>query len=595
MNALGEHAPGEHQERKIALLLLRIRLCQNLHIMIEGIEGIGQRENIGTDFVGRELRPGTLQLILVPGQQGLQLVTALLSDGQNPEIAGMGMDIVLHGCDLCALLLRVLPENGADAHDGIQNIGTGVSLKGGELIKVKDIVLGGLVGEIAVLQRCQTDDSRILLCLSLRHILAPGLPDPLQHLLVGVLDQALETQHAALTGLEGLAILAVHGTEANVVELRLRLHKACLPGHPEELCEVQRLTAVGHIDVTGGLVELFPLQNGAQIRGGIECRTVGFPHHTGRQLLGICGLRDVHHQRALGLIGQSLVDERLDQPRDIGLGIGLALPEIEGHVQCAVILLEIRNADRHDLLPDLPVNRIAALELQCRLVRPLRKFRIHKLTGLVFGLRLVGGCRIDLLQLGNGEVGAETSPVLQLCDDESHLQTPVAEMCVTDHLIAHLPGQTLHALADDRRPQVSHVEGLRHIGTAVVDDDLFTAQGTVQSQVFLPVHAVQVVGEAGRIHAQVNEAGHHCLRLCEERGSLHGCLLQLRHHLIGDVNGLLMVLLGTRHGAVALVFAEVRPVGNADSSQALVIARFAEGLLYRLGNHVLYGFQIDLL
>ena len=58
-----------------------------------------------------------------------------------------------------------------------------------------------------------------------------------------------------------------------------------------------------------------------------------------------------------------------------------------------------------------------------------------------------------------------------LRDDETHLQTPVAEVSVADGLVAKAPAHALERLADDGGAQVSHVQGLGDVRPAVVDDD----------------------------------------------------------------------------------------------------------------------------
>ena len=73
------------------------------------------------------------------------------------------------------------------------------------------------------------------------------------------------------------------------------------------------------------------------------------------------------------------------------------------------------------------------------------------------------GCRIDFLQLTNGkgsflrvlagvaliEVNQLRFSLFQLHDDESHLQAPVAQMHVSDDLMAQETAHSLDALTDD--------------------------------------------------------------------------------------------------------------------------------------------------
>ena len=48
--------------------------------------------------------------------------------------------------------VAVFRQNGLDADDGIENVGAGVALEGGEALQIKVVILGGLIAEIAVFQ-----------------------------------------------------------------------------------------------------------------------------------------------------------------------------------------------------------------------------------------------------------------------------------------------------------------------------------------------------------------------------------------------------------------------------------------------------------
>ena len=100
---------------------------------------------------------------------------------------------------------------------------------------------------------------------------------------------------------------------------------------------------------------------------------------------------------------------------------------------------------------------IATLQFEGCLLCPLTKCRIY----LGFRAR----CRINILQLGNRKrrlrrilagiirvkIYQIRLTVMQLLDDQSHLQSPVTQMNITDHLISHKTAHALDALSDDRR------------------------------------------------------------------------------------------------------------------------------------------------
>ena len=63
-------------------------------------------------------------------------------------------------------------------------------------------------------------------------------------------------------------------------------------------------------------------------------------------------------------------------------------------------------------------------------------------------------------------------PVLQLGNDKSHLQSPVAEVYVADRRIAVITDNSLDRLPDHCRTEMTYVEGFCNIRPAVVNDDL---------------------------------------------------------------------------------------------------------------------------
>ena len=133
---------------------------------------------------------------------------------------------------------------------------------------------------------------------------------------------------------------------------------------------------------------------------------------------------------------------------------------------------------------------------------------VHRL--LLVGLVLLGpgtGCRIDLLQLGNGKgcLGRVLTCVifikiyqirlalLQLCNNQSHLQTPVTQMDIAGHVVAHEASQTLHALTDDGRAEMSHMQRLRHVGSTVVNDNGLRILCSVTAQALIICHSLQIL------------------------------------------------------------------------------------------------------
>ena len=130
------------------------------------------------------------------------------------------------------------------------------------------------------------------------------------------------------------------------------------------------------------------------------------------------------------------------------------------------------------MLPKRNETGIAALQLDGRLM-----------CGLGKGLILLGALtcgRINLLELGNRKrrfLGIAPRKAFvkirelrlteaKLLDDESHLETPVAEMHIAYHLISEEGAHAFQSLTDDGGAQVADVERLCDIRAAVVDDNL---------------------------------------------------------------------------------------------------------------------------
>ena len=102
--------------------------------MVELVDAAGKLIDVGADQVGG----GGLQGLLQGGAQ--------LGDGEHQVLGEL----------ICGLLDgQILPgtvaaEDALDPHDGVENIGAGVALEGGEALHIKVVVLGGLIAQIAV-------------------------------------------------------------------------------------------------------------------------------------------------------------------------------------------------------------------------------------------------------------------------------------------------------------------------------------------------------------------------------------------------------------------------------------------------------------
>ena len=198
-------------------------------------------------------------------------------------------------------------------------------------------------------------------------------------------------------------------------------------------------------------------------------------------------------------------------------------------------------------------------------------------------LGVSAGCRVDLFQLGDGkrrlfrvfpficliEINQLRLSLVQLGDDQAHLQPPVAQMHIADHRMAHITPYPLDTLADDGRTQMSHMQRLCHIGTAIVDHDGLGMCRRLQTKLLAGAHFIQIIADKSLLHFQVQESRCHCIHLRK-----HVLCLQDGSHVPGDHDGRFVVLLGSRQCAVALIFTQIGAVGH----RHLSIFFFVSGL-----------------
>ena len=169
----------------------------------------------------------------------------------------------------CGLVLR---KNRLDSNDCVQNVRAGVSLEGGEFLRIKDIVLGCLVRQIAVLDGSECN----LLCGILRFLsgdfrIALNL---LLHLLIDIRDERLQTHHATVSCFEGLSVLTVDGTKADVPKLCLFIAKTAFSCSAEHLHKVKCLPLVCNINNFIRMIFIAAVLNRCKIRCRIQRRAV---------------------------------------------------------------------------------------------------------------------------------------------------------------------------------------------------------------------------------------------------------------------------------------------------------------------------------
>ncbi len=208
---------------------------------------------------------------------------------------------------------------------------------------------------------------------------------------------------------------------------------------------------------------------------------------------------------------------------------------------------------------------------------PVTAHAILQLIGCFHGVCLISlvllgfrtGCRIDLFQLGDGkrrflrilsfigiiEINQSRIALLQFRNDQPHLQTPVTQMDIPDHIMPRITADPLDALPDHTGTQVPHMKRLRHIRPAVINNDLLRLLRHLQAEFLTVSHPAQIIPHKRLRHLQIQKARRHSGHLRKDTA-----LLQLSGHILSDHKRRFMIFLRTRHGAVALILAQIGSV-----------------------------------
>ena len=89
-------------------------------------------------------------------------------------------------------------------------------------------------------------------------------------------------------------------------------------------------------------------------------------------------------------------------------------------------------------------------------------------------------------------------------------------MNIADHLMAHKTAHALNGFTDDSGTEMAHVQGLCHIGSAVVHDHSLRMLRRLHSQLLSSPHPIHIIGQKAASDLQVNEARHNSGNLLED-------------------------------------------------------------------------------
>ena len=153
-------------------------------------------------------------------------------------------------------------------------------------------------------------------------------------------------------------------------------------------------------------------------------------------------------------------------------------------------------------------------------------------------------------------------------------------MHISDGVVAEKLVDPLHALANDGRAQVTNVERLGDIRSAIIYNNGLWHRLLFHTKRRLTPHGRQVTLQKSARYSQINETRHN--------GShrLKVFVMQLLGYGLGNLNGGLVIDLGSCQSAIALVFAQIRPIGNGHPAVGTVKSGGFKGIRHFTGNQI---------
>ncbi len=343
----------------------------------------------------------------------------------------------------------------------------------------------------------------------------------------------------------------------------------------EDLHEMQCLALVCDVDDLIRMILVLAVLNGGQIRRRIQCCAVALENHAGRNLFGIRILCHVHDQRAVALIGLSVGLHLLHHRRNEVVDGRFAVPQIKRNIQIGIVALHIGNRHIQDVLPECPVSAVSGL-------KPVRILQRLGVVSLIL-LGSAAGIRINLLQISHRKrclrrilagvfrvkIRKLRPAMLQLGNDKAHLQPPVSQVNISHSRVSVVADHALDGLADDRRAKMTDMQRLGHIRSAIVEHHHFAGFRMRHAEFVALLHLLQIIPQELLAYIQVDKA-----RLYNRHILKYRRIRKLCRHIIRNHKGRLVILLGSGHCAVALVFRKVRAGRGADLSHGSLVSGF---------------------
>jgi len=340
-------------------------------------------------------------------------------------------------------------------------------------------------------------------------------------------------------------------------------------GGPEHLLEVVGLASVDNVEDQLRPQLRDPHLDGGHVGGPVQECAVGGLEHEGCDLGLVFGPTYLDHHRSVGpdrnSPGKSLVHERSEQIADRALPV----PEVELDPQVGEVPLLGSAGHPDEVFPERHVSGPARLEIG----GGLPGFRGDSLV-----LRnLAGHLGIPLLEIGEGQgagflVGTLVGPVEEVRqvwtapagghDEHAHLEAPVAEVDVSQHVVSRETEEARDGVPDDGCPEVPDVHSLGDVRPRIVHYYLERVLDRGHAQPLIPRHGIHAAGEGPAGNGQVDEAG---------PGDRHRrepvVALDLRHHLPGYVARVTSSAPGGTQRAVALELAQIGTIRDLNCAE----------------------------
>ena len=237
------------------------------------------------------------------------------------------------------------------------------------------------------------------------------------------------------------------------------------------------LAVIDDIENESGMIVAHPLDDGGEIGGAVEHAAVRLDQDQRRHRLLVVVARHRHDQRAFADLGQAARLQIVQHGSDQIMDGAFAVPQIElarpgwrirgsGPAPTPSRNAATGRDSRGGHPASSTVARRAASSragsaLQAADAAGYSSSRSSMVTGDCSGYGpLNGGVEIDRRDAAQFHFG----------DQLAHLQAPIAQMHVADHMPAIGAVKPLQAIADDGGAQMPHMHGLGDIGPAEIDD-----------------------------------------------------------------------------------------------------------------------------